>query len=573
MHDQTALAGFEIQITPFPDETIFSWCSRYHRLAASAFDRVTALHLFGTAQTAITHDFTAHLDTLATRANGVLGSSLEIVQQRTLLPFYLPFKPARIGLEAISAMQGYGIAHMKYRLGLLTSGLGAAHPLKFCPHCMQEDQRQNGWSFWRRSQQLPGVWLCRKHLQTLQVSSQKGRAGWLLPSEDHCQTVPILQGLSLSSQDWLLKLDCMSSEVILYPPGSLDDPVRIGDIFRRRLDELGLTKASGRLRKSSLDPKLGELSRHLSYLPELAHQSDPRLLHSQLLRLLSGRSLTHPLRYLVWITTWFNSFDEFLQAYRVEAKKSAAVRVTPDAELTSRIGLSRSQKYFLEKALQGSISLSAAAKAANVDYTTMAHWASKQAHEPKRRPKTLIQPCLHEAITRLTEGQDKKRVALALGISTVSVTRILRTVPNLQAQWHAVRHEQRRAQARDSWSQVVGLQAFLGIKGLRCLQPAAYAWLYRNDRMWLIASTQSIGKRKGSNHASVRIENSDARIATTLRNLACKFPAIKKWSQDEISRSIPKINQVLHSPEQWPETIKALNSLLNADLAEREKFI
>lgn len=131
MHDQTELGGFEIQIAPFPDETIFSWCSRYHRLAASAFDKVTALHLFGTSQTAITHDFTPHLDALATRANGALGSSLEIVHQRTLLPFYLPFKPAKIGLEAIAAMQGYGIAHMKYRLGLLTSGLGAAHPLTF----------------------------------------------------------------------------------------------------------------------------------------------------------------------------------------------------------------------------------------------------------------------------------------------------------------------------------------------------------------------------------------------------------------------------------------------------------
>lgn len=565
MHDQTALGGFEIQITPFPDETIFSWCSRYHRLAASAFDRVTALHLFGTVQTAITHDFTAHLDTLATRANGALGSSLEIVQQRTLLPFFLPFKPARIGLEAISAMQGYGIAHMKYRLGLLTSGLGAAHPLKFCPHCMQEDQRQHGWSFWRRSQQLPGVWLCRKHLQTLQVSSQKGRSGWLLPSETYCQEVPSLQALSPNQQSWLLKLEAMASELTLRPLGSLDDPVRIGDIFRRRLGEMGATTASGRLRRSSLTPTLEGLSSHLSCLPELAHQSDSSLLNSQLLRLISGRSLTHPLRYLVWIATWFSTFDEFLKAYEVEAESSAEVPATRDAEPTNRLSLSKSQKYFLERALQGSISLSAAAKAANVDYTTMAHWASKQAHEPKRRPKTLLQPCLREAITRLTQGQDKERVALDLGISTASVTRILRTVPNLQAQWHAAKHEQRRAHARDCWSKVVGLQAFLGIKGLRCLQPAAYAWLYRNDRMWLIASTQSISQRKGANHAAVRIENSDARIAKTLRNLTEKFTATRKWSLDEISLSIPKINQVLQSPERWPETIKVLRLLLNAE--------
>lgn len=251
MHDQTELSGFEIQIAPFPDETIFSWCSRYHRLAASTFDKVTALHLFGNAQTAITHDFTAHLDALATRANGALGSSLKIVQQRTLLPFYLPFKPPKIGLEAIAAMQGYGIAHMKYRLGLLTSGLGAAHPLKFCPQSMHEDYRQHGWSFWRRSQQFPGVWQCRQHHITLQVSSQKGRAGWVLPSVGHCQEVPILLGLSPNQRRWLLKLDLMASELILLPLGSLDDPIRIGNLFKRHLGYLGFTAASGRLRKSS----------------------------------------------------------------------------------------------------------------------------------------------------------------------------------------------------------------------------------------------------------------------------------------------------------------------------------
>lgn len=82
-------------------------------------------------------------------------------------------------------MRGNGIAHLKYRLGLLTSGLGAAHPLKSCPECMQADLEGHGWAYWRRAHQLPGVWVCPSHGIPLQVShlklDQVARFAWTLP--------------------------------------------------------------------------------------------------------------------------------------------------------------------------------------------------------------------------------------------------------------------------------------------------------------------------------------------------------------------------------------------------------
>uniref|UniRef100_UPI00155DC829 TniQ family protein n=1 Tax=Chromobacterium subtsugae TaxID=251747 RepID=UPI00155DC829 len=156
---QTEFAGVSLWQDPLPDETLFSWCSRYHRLAVNGADRNTCMLLFSHYRTGSAHDFPARVAVLADRLQGALGSATEIIRQRTLLPFYLPFRSKLLGLQAEQAMCGQGIGHLKFRLGLLTSGLGAAHPLKACPVCMTEDLALHGWAYWRRCHQLPGVWL------------------------------------------------------------------------------------------------------------------------------------------------------------------------------------------------------------------------------------------------------------------------------------------------------------------------------------------------------------------------------------------------------------------------------
>jgi len=130
-----------------PDETLFSWCSRYHRLAANGLDRTTCLQLFGHVRIGSAHDFPGRIDALVARSKGSLGSAEQVIRDRTLLPFYWPFKPSDLARQSVAAMRGNGIAHLKYRLGLLTSGLGAAHPLKSCPECMQADLEGHGWAY------------------------------------------------------------------------------------------------------------------------------------------------------------------------------------------------------------------------------------------------------------------------------------------------------------------------------------------------------------------------------------------------------------------------------------------
>jgi hypothetical protein len=569
MARQYELADLAVGLLPLPDETLFSWCSRYHRLAANGLDRTTCLQLFGHHRAGTAHDFPARLGELSARAGGKLGTATEIIEQRTLLPYYLPFRPCHLGQEAVQALSGGGIGHLKYRLGLLTSGLGAAHPLKSCSVCIDADLDRYGWAYWHRVHQWPGVWICPQHRQPLWISPQKlnqlARFVWALPSPDARGSVACLSGVATGSDhvEWLLKLATMCSTLPDNAAGSFDDPYRIGLIFRQRIAGLGMCTASGRVRWDMVDPVLRQLADRLGVLPELSHQADPLLLRSQLLRLLSGRSLSHPLRILVWMATWFDDFGEFRHAYAaLEAPVDELDQAVVDMPSRPPMGPAVWQQSVLRDAIEKRISLTAAARQAQVTYATMAAWASAAAIELPRRPQKLHAPIWEAIVEQLRQGADKDAVASTFGVAVVTVTRVLRTVTGLQDQWHTVRHARRRAHARSTWTRIKGLHAYMGLRALRRMEPAAYAWLYRNDRNWLDASARDVPRLGATNHAPIRIENADARMASALYKLAVQYPKVQSWRLEVLRNSMPRIDRAIRAPERWPQTIKALNFIL-----------
>lgn len=570
---QVEIPGGSIVLPPLPDETLFSWCSRYHRLAANGQDRTTCMQLFNHPRIGSAHDFPARIDLFAARSQAELGSSVQIIQDRTLLPFYLPFKPLQMCHESVTALRGDGIGHLKFRLGLLTSGLGAAHPLKACPLCIEADLTSHGWAYWHRSHQWPGVWLCPEHHVPLRISSMKlgqvARFSWVLPGSAQCEPTAALEAAcgELVHHGWLLKLAGSSCELPTCAAASLIDPIKISGAFRWRLAQMGMIHDGGRIRWRDVDARLGQLASHLSGVPGLNQQADAELLRTQLVRLLSGRSLTHPLRYLVWIATWFDSLKDFLKGYSAVGANMDKGRGDPTpshkGDLSAVPDPDREQVLVLVQ--QGKISLTAAAKRLGVSYITMAVWACREQVVVSRRPKKLDERLWSQAVAMLQSGKDKEEVARTCLVSIVSVTRILRTVPGLQDEWHRIRYERRCAGARQAWKQVSGLNAYLTVKALRQLEPAAYAWLYRNDRDWLRASLEHVARAPSKNHSATRMLRADARMAEALKRAALLKtlrPASEAWRR--LKCTMPALNNACRYPQRWPLTVRTLASILGA---------
>jgi hypothetical protein len=93
-----------------------------------------------------------------------------LIDENTLLPFYMPFVPSeRLSLlrEDMRSDRGGSIYG---RLGILTSKIDLEF-IRFCPICVEADRDECRETYWHRLHNLPGVEVCSQHNVFLEQSS------------------------------------------------------------------------------------------------------------------------------------------------------------------------------------------------------------------------------------------------------------------------------------------------------------------------------------------------------------------------------------------------------------------
>lgn len=141
--------GLEVRVPLLawlPGETFFSLCARHHRFSGFAASGHTTLALFGHCRSGSQHDLPSCLGAFEARTEGVYGGADQIARERTLLRYYVPFLSPATPKDAVASMRSASVAHLKYRMGVLTSRFGANHPLKACSSCLRESGRTHGWA-------------------------------------------------------------------------------------------------------------------------------------------------------------------------------------------------------------------------------------------------------------------------------------------------------------------------------------------------------------------------------------------------------------------------------------------
>ena len=300
-------------------------------------------------------------------------------------------------------------------------------------------------------------------------------------------------------------------------------------------------------------------------IPQFSLSSTVQLGRQQLAQILSGRSLTHTLRYLLWICFVFDRWESFLIAYdtcREEPHGERRILTTsscmdraPQAILPNRVAA-------IEMLKSGTKSLTSIASELGVCPSTVASWAAKQGITTARRPKKLHDDAYSEAIALLEKGADKKEVCKKFDLSIVTVTRLLRNVPGLQTQWHLVREEMTRAGDRAMWILVSASHQDLGISARRALVPKIYARLYRNDREWLCALEGQTQRSKCGNNAPMRMRLADERYAESLTSWMAKL-AGEESQMEQLSTLIyrvPPLRKIALAPHDWALTMAVVGA-------------
>lgn len=557
-------------------ETLFSLCSRLHRLWGHSLSSRSVEIMFGSKRSGTQHDFPSGLDAFALRTEGQLGNAIEIARDRTMLRFYRPFLAEAEIDHAIWAMSGPEVAHLKFRLGLLTSRFRANHPLKACAACMHMDLTEHGWVYWHLVHQFPGVWFCPTHRVPLRTSRLKStgveRFLWHLP-----RTTQLVDSWPPSNADpsaALLRLSNLTVALV----GSDREVGWLGadlvqSTLRARLGERGWLTPSGNTR---LTEAANDYLQHCSQLrgPEElsglpATNDEAKVQIGRLIRPL--RSGVHPIRLLVAIDWLFSDASDF-QAMYTRPHCAAVEPSAADGELKGEdVAKEDARRMQLAALLKSGASATAAAKQLGIDVATAMAWAASGGVQVRRRPKVL-KPAVRVSLVRcLRRGMDKVDAAGRHGISVETVTRVLHTEVGLHAAWKAARTAMAQRMARAAWTKLLKTHPGIGVKVLRSMDPASYAWLYRNDRPWLTEHTPAKAAEMTTLRRSpVRWDERDRSLSVevekAVERLAGSDRKLQLW---HIFQAVPQLKPKLAVLHRLPLTQQVLERALGRRRARK----
>ena len=563
------------QLSWLPGETLFSLISRHHYFSGQALSARTCEQFFGHPRAGSQHDLTSRLANFVSRTNGSFGDVETVAKNHTLLAYYAAFISPEELNKAIACMAGDSVAHLKLRLGILTSRFRANHPLKSCPACMADDRSTFGWAYWHMEHQFPGVWICQKHSLQLLESDLKAtgveRFQWHLPAAGHFRQWPADPRKSIL--DGHTALQNLSRQVIDLTGNSPDRSIetsRLHEVYRAELVRREWVTRDGSFRMPVISASFLDHVKYLRAVPELeALPTTTGEAAIQLGRLLRPpRSGTHPLRHMVLINWLFGSAEAFWQAQASALNPPDALPKAifspeqksddnnKDARREQLIGLLTVQKQ----------SARMAAAAIGIDVGTAMSWAARSGLSISRRPKKLVAELRHRTIAELQNGIDKAVVAANAQVSVGTITKLLLSEVGLHAAWRQAREQRAQATAREVWVQLLQTHLGVGTKFLRDLEPAAYAWLYRNDRAWLDShkpDQQTLPARSGGLHVlwdeRDQTLSADVKQAAQVLRTGAGTRQIKLW---QIYQAIPALKAKIAALDRLPLTRRAIDQAI-----------
>lgn len=526
----SAASGHEWVLGPFPrldwlpDETLFSLCSRQHLVMGNLDHATTSTAVLGLSEKFIKHDIPCGMAALEQTGFHYWGSSESILLHHTIFSVFVPFQTKIKIADAIRTIKGSRIDSLKYRLGLVSSGFGAEHPLKACPHCMRDDENAHGIAYWHLTHQYPGVLICPRHQAWLMASTKSrrwsGRFEWSLPTKDS-----LIEHVS-SQELW-------SRPAFLTLANNVIDLASIGRVMSFESCAVAAAYRKAVLQKGGsalLLDRIEPLRRYHLFESLPANEKSAESFVNQFMR--PPRRSIHPLKHLVLIDCLFDDLDTFLDAYNAEmAKLGQQVASSPSPPPDGRVSFS-----------------SAEASAKNA-----------------LRPKRIKGQLKEDLLLKLGQGVSKLELCKEFQITVSTINKLLRAHPATNA--HAIEARQGReiAEHRAQWQYLHGLHPELGVQGLRNTIPSLYAWLYRNDKAWLKAEGRTFAKPAQVDKPFVDWEARDFRLISMLRS-ACE--AIVQLQRGPVTMAslyarVPMLSSCLENRDRYPVSRAYLSWVLD----------
>lgn len=299
-------------------ESLYGWCSRLNTLRDDKTRSLGHL-LFGREHAARLVDIPAGMGRFAHATGGLLGSTEQILKSRTVASAYWPFASEATRQQLLDAANDLIGTPIPMVLGLTASRLGAFHPLRYCAKCRRRSLIDKGYATWNIAQQLPGVWWCPTHGQTLEQVTTT-RLIWRKPGDD---SQPLEGPKSDAETHALTMMQVLASSLV-----TLEYVNTEGLAFAaiHRLRRIGVATSPARLNSTKIAAWLLGSPLYMWAMRQGGLVTMPK--NNWAVPLMRGRGRSHPFKWLVlWTCAWQNEpIDSALHDFMAAATKSQIFR-------------------------------------------------------------------------------------------------------------------------------------------------------------------------------------------------------------------------------------------------------
>ncbi len=462
-------------LTPFEDETIFSFVQRVVVMDVAATEKKAAKRLFQSSSLQFGSPFPSCIPRLAELSD---ISVKEWIIQHTILPSYRAFTPPLKYEEACRNL-GNGDGEKVFKtLSLIANRQCQAGKLKYCPQCAISDSKIKGLAYWHICHQLPGVYQCNIHrcqLVTVAVSRHRFDNWPSLGFEPTSPTTNVEERLTRFAE--------------FFHSQSRPFIASLQDVYFQRLADKGLLTKCSHIRVQLLRRSMLNEYAQLLLQPEISSifdNSRTPLYPTCVLR--NYKSVISPLKHLLLLTFLFKSPKELLNFFYCKRDEEAAEAKSVGKELDDTqiiTGLLRKGK-----------SLRCVSHITGRSVTYIKRLSIKDGVGFESRAQRLFSTERRLIAFRLLAGFSTDVIARNCKCSKAAIEQILSQHPDIVQLRKRRRHFDKRKEMRNSLLATMDCLQKPHRQDIKKTNNKAYMWLFKNDKKWLYAHLPDAIPRK-----------------------------------------------------------------------------
>lgn len=495
MQNREALWNEQRLIFPsfLPDETLYSWTARVHRLSGHSSPKKTSLQLFGHPSAGLRHDIPFNLSELAARTGRKDDETITLLKTRTLFGFHARFLSAQQEELIFKYLWASRNSTARGLLGLTRSGLNLDSPLKWCRDCLEEQTHSVGTGWWQLIHQLPTAFLCTSHGNRLRTKrappSQGAINGLCLPTLSlHAPSDSVV---SPSDGQQLLQLSNWGITILGSHGLHLSD-AELRWCCLMQAKSRGWVSFDGKVRlQRARDAFLlfyGQLLEHLgkAFCGDIYGQNAGFLGHS----LHQPTGHRHALKNVLLLNFFFESFEEFQDVHR-----EVLSLLNENGARACEERLRDNQQKLIHLVSKSQISVEKAASVSNTSTTSATKFLDRIGIRRKHRSRIVGTEKEKQLCQLLAQGVSRKEAANAIGVRRTFIKDYLGSHPEQKECWEATKRQLETISHRKQFLAALHDHPDLPIKSIRRLPQNGFQWLYNNDREWLREVLPAIWQR------------------------------------------------------------------------------